>query len=168
MLRDVNAGWDLLEFRVGAGSGAGTIPSGTLSAIDTLAAPEVTRDFSFDGMTRINGLEWDPARIDFEVPFGQTERWRFTTGGNAPHPIHIHGASFQVQSRSGGRGIVFPWERGWSGYRAPVGWRDRRSAHPLRWLSGPLSHAPPQARARGSGNDDELRGRLSRPVAPPP
>ena len=27
--------------------------------------------------------------------------------------IHIHGASFQVQSRSGGRGKLFPWESGW-------------------------------------------------------
>jgi FtsP/CotA-like multicopper oxidase with cupredoxin domain len=25
----------------------------------------------------------------------------------------VHGASFQVQSRSGGRGVVFPWEQGW-------------------------------------------------------
>lgn len=113
MLRDVNAGWDLLEFRVGAGSGAGSIPTGTLSTIVPLTAPIVTREFSFDGMTRINGLEWHPDRIDFQVPFGQTELWRFTTGGNAPHPVHIHGASFQVQSRRGGRAAVFPWERGW-------------------------------------------------------
>jgi FtsP/CotA-like multicopper oxidase with cupredoxin domain len=42
------------------------------------------------------------------------ERWRFKTGGNAPHPVHVHGASFQVQSRTGGRGnMVFPWEAGW-------------------------------------------------------
>ena len=64
-------------------------------------------------MSKINGLEYDMNRIDFQVPFGQTERWRFTTNGNAPHPVHVHGASFQVQSRSGGRGTVFPWERGW-------------------------------------------------------
>jgi len=25
----------------------------------------------------------------------------------------VHGASFQVRSRTGGRGKVFPWERGW-------------------------------------------------------
>jgi len=72
-----------------------------------------TRNFSFDGMTKINGREYDINRIDFTVPFGETELWRFTTNGNAPHPVHVHGASFQVQSRSGGRGQVFPWERGW-------------------------------------------------------
>ena len=52
-------------------------------------------------------------RIDFTVPFGQTEMWIFKTNGNGPHPVHVHGASFQVISRTGGRGQVFPWERGW-------------------------------------------------------
>jgi FtsP/CotA-like multicopper oxidase with cupredoxin domain len=114
MLRDVNAGWDLLEFVVTQQvSVGGDIPTGTLSTITPLPNPVVTREFSFDGMSRINGLEYDLNRIDFQVPFGQTELWRFTTRGNAPHPVHVHGASFQVQSRSGGRGVVFPWESGW-------------------------------------------------------
>ena len=47
------------------------------------------------------------------MPFGVTERWRFVTNGNAPHPVHVHGASFQVQSRKGGRNQVFAWEQGW-------------------------------------------------------
>jgi len=47
------------------------------------------------------------------VPFWQTERWRFTTNGNAPHPVHVDGAVFQVWTRTGGRGAVMPWERGW-------------------------------------------------------
>ena len=64
-------------------------------------------------MSKINGMTYDLNRIDFQVPFGQTELWRFTSGGNGPHPVHVHGASFQVQSRSGGRGVLFPWERGW-------------------------------------------------------
>jgi len=64
-------------------------------------------------MSRINGWPYDMHRIDFRVPFGVTERWRFTTGGNAPHPVHVHGTSFQVVSRTGGRGRTFPWEGGW-------------------------------------------------------
>jgi blue copper oxidase len=112
-LQDVNSGWILLEFNVkNIVTDPHSIPT-TLSTITKLSNPVTTRIFSFDGMTRINGKEFDPNRIDFRVPFGQTELWRFTTGGNAPHPIHIHGASFQVQSRSGGRGRVFDWERGW-------------------------------------------------------
>ncbi len=42
------------------------------------------------------------------------ELWRFfLTNDNTPHPVHIHGASFQVQSRSDGRGQIFAWERCW-------------------------------------------------------
>ncbi len=113
MLQDLNAGWNLLEFNVVRQvTDNHTIPT-ALSTITRLSNPVTTRIFSFDGMTRINGREYDLNRIDFQVPFGQTELWRFTTKGNAPHPVHIHGASFQVQSRSGGRGVLFPWEQGW-------------------------------------------------------
>ncbi|HEU0291197.1 MAG TPA: multicopper oxidase domain-containing protein, partial [Anaerolineales bacterium] len=112
-LQDVNTGWILLEFSVTrAVTDSHTIPT-VLSTITPLSNPVTTRTFSFDGMTRINGKEYDHNRIDFQVPFGQTEHWSFTTGGNAPHPIHIHGASFQVLSRSGGRNKLFEWEGGW-------------------------------------------------------
>jgi blue copper oxidase len=113
MLRDLNAGWDLLEFRGTGSPGVNYNVPGTLSTITPLSNPVVTRTFIFEGMSKINGKEYDINRIDFQVPFGQTERWLFKTGHNAPHPVHVHGASFQVQSRNGGRGIVFPWERSW-------------------------------------------------------
>jgi FtsP/CotA-like multicopper oxidase with cupredoxin domain len=114
MLTDLNTGWNLLEFRVTAAvTDPYTLPTG-LSTITRLTNPVRTREFSFDGMGKINGKEYALNRIDFQVPFGQVERWRFKTGGNAPHPVHVHGASFQVQSRTGGRGnMVFPWEAGW-------------------------------------------------------
>ena len=114
LLQDQNSGWTLLEFNVTRQVNAGgVIPTGTLSSIVPLSNPILTREFSFDGMSRINGNVYDINRIDFQVPFGQTELWRFTTGGNAPHPVHVHGASFQVVSRSGGRGVLYPWEQGW-------------------------------------------------------
>jgi FtsP/CotA-like multicopper oxidase with cupredoxin domain len=113
MLRDLRAGWDLLEFNVtGTGPTQVTIPQ-TLSTIAALGNPVRTRSFSFDGMTKINGREYAMDRIDFEVPFDTVEKWTFTTNGNAPHPVHVHGASFQVVDRRGGRNKVFPWERGW-------------------------------------------------------
>ncbi|HEX6585533.1 MAG TPA: multicopper oxidase domain-containing protein [Solirubrobacterales bacterium] len=111
-LRDARSNWDLLNFPVFS-PGTGSVPTLALPSIPKLSNPVTTRTFSFDGMSKINGKEFDPNRIDFRVPFGTTELWRFTTGGNAPHPVHVHGASFQVQSRTGGRGTVFPWERGW-------------------------------------------------------
>ena len=114
MLRDLNAGWDLLEFNVtGQVSVPGSLPT-ALSTIVPLTNPgTITRTFQFEGMSKINGKVYDLNRIDFEVPAGRTELWRFRSGRNAPHPVHVHGASFQVQSRTGGRGVVYPWEQGW-------------------------------------------------------
>jgi blue copper oxidase len=113
MLKDIRSGWNLLEFRVTSNAVTYTGPRSTTSTINKLTNPVTTRVFSFDGMTKINGKEFDMNRIDFKVPFGQTELWRFTTSGNAPHPVHVHGASFQVVSRSGGRNKLFAWESGW-------------------------------------------------------
>ena len=115
MLRCLDAGWDILEFKgTGAVISGQSIPAGTLSSITDLSGPATpTRTFSFDGMTRINSLVYEMDRIDFMVPVGTVERWRFITNGNAPHPVHIHGASFQIQSRKGGRGMLYPWEGGW-------------------------------------------------------
>lgn len=113
MLRDLRAGWDLLELRVTrAVTDPATVPT-SLTTIEKLADPVVTREFSFDGMSKINGQVYAMDRIDAQVPFGQVELWRFTTSGNAPHPVHVHGASFQVQRRTGGRNRLFPWEAGW-------------------------------------------------------
>jgi blue copper oxidase len=113
-LRCLDARWDLVRF-VGSGqAGVAYSPPPVLSIIPPLAGPsQPTRTFTFDGMSRINGLEYDMNRLDFTVPFGVTERWRFKTGGNAPHPVHVHGAHFQVVSRTGGRGKLFAWEGGW-------------------------------------------------------
>ena len=113
-LRCLLAGWDLLELRRVSGTGVAFTAPPTLSVIAPLGPPVGSpRLFSFDGMNRINGRVYDPARIDFTVPAGRVETWRFRTSGNAPHPVHVHGASFQVVARTGGRGRLFPWEAGW-------------------------------------------------------
>ena len=113
MLRCLDAGWDLLQF---VGNGIATlgadIPT-SLTSIAPLGAPVRTRRFTFDGMTRVNGKTYDIDAVEFTVPLGDVERWVFVTNGNGPHPVHVHGASFQVQTRTGGRARVFDWERGW-------------------------------------------------------
>jgi FtsP/CotA-like multicopper oxidase with cupredoxin domain len=106
MLRDLNAGWNLLEFHVARlVSIGGSIPTGTLATIPTLSAQGIAQQFSFDGMTRINGREYDPNRIDLTVPFEQTERWRFRTGGNAPIPS----TSMAPRSRSSHEAAAAGW-----------------------------------------------------------
>jgi FtsP/CotA-like multicopper oxidase with cupredoxin domain len=119
-LLDGNSGWTLLRL-TGTGSTPATAPSvppsGAILSTDGPAFGSATnvpkRLFSFDGMTRINGLVYDMNRISFDVPSDTVEEWVFRTNGNAPHPVHVHGASFQVVSRTGGRGRLFPWEDGW-------------------------------------------------------
>jgi blue copper oxidase len=110
------SGWRLLDLRVANSTPVANMPAlgSSLSNVPALVAPStVTRSFGFDGMSRINGKVYDMHRMDFEVPAGTVERWRFTTGGNAPHPVHVHGTHFQVISRTGGRNRLFGWEDGW-------------------------------------------------------
>jgi FtsP/CotA-like multicopper oxidase with cupredoxin domain len=108
---------DILQFNVARQvSVPASIPS-RLSTIPKLVRPVgmTTRRFKFDGRDthNINGYVYDMNRVDFRVPFGTTELWEFQWGQGATHPVHVHGTSFQVQSRSGGRGTVSPWEQGW-------------------------------------------------------
>lgn len=115
-LRCLRSGWDLIHFIVtrDAAEERAPIPA-RLAAIEPLSPAQVRgeRTFTFEGHARINGKKFDPDRVDFRVPFGQVERWTFRSERSAPHPVHVHGTHFQVISRSGGRGRVFPWERGW-------------------------------------------------------
>ncbi len=109
---------DLLELRVTRAAqeptwSPGAFPS--IAAIDPGSADR-TREFLFQSaMMRhtINGRAFEMDRIDEEVPFGSTEIWRFTNAGPFPHPVHMHEVQFQVLSREGGRGRLFPWEAGW-------------------------------------------------------
>ena len=57
----------------------------------------------------INGLPFDPARMDASVPLGQTEIWRFSS--DLHHPVHVHLDPFQVLRR-GNRGPG-EWDHGW-------------------------------------------------------
>ncbi len=62
----------------------------------------------------INGKSYDENRIDETVTAGTTEIWSFDNiNGVDPHPMHLHGALFQVLDRTGGRGQVYPHEKGW-------------------------------------------------------
>ncbi len=101
------------------------IPS-TLSSITLLSNGMALRTREFDiankndniGMSNmkhtINGKSFDPNRIDEKVSFSSIETWIFDNSkGSEPHPMHLHGNSFQVLSRTGGRGSIMPSEKGW-------------------------------------------------------
>ena len=63
-----------------------------------------TRQFliSMGGMTHlINGAIYSLGRIDFSVPLDELEIWEFQNISDEFHPMHPHGAHFQVWSRNG-------------------------------------------------------------------
>jgi FtsP/CotA-like multicopper oxidase with cupredoxin domain len=112
-------GMDLLELVVAPGPARKDPPlPAVLSATPALGAPAAERFFEFSsghaaGSHLINGLSYDMNRVDERIPLGQTERWTFRNNSGLPHPVHLHGTHFQVESRSDGRNEVFPWEAGW-------------------------------------------------------
>jgi FtsP/CotA-like multicopper oxidase with cupredoxin domain len=114
-LRCNRAGWNILEMRIAGERDRDTDIPSAFAAIPRLSVGPGTprRTFRLEGHRRINGREYRMDHVDFRVPLGEAEIWEFESAGGAPHPVHIHGAHFQVLSRNGGRGRVFPWEQGW-------------------------------------------------------
>ena len=101
----------LLKFRVTQHvTDTSTIPS-TLRALPDIGEPTVTRTFSFDytsGHWTINGLGFDPNRIDAHPVLGTTEKWVFTNPTGTTHMVHIHDVDQQCVSRDGGP--CYPYE----------------------------------------------------------
>lgn len=101
----------LLKFRVTQHvTDTSTIPA-TLRAVPDIGEPTVTRNFSFDqtaGHWTINGLQFDPNRIDAHPVLGTTERWVFTNPTETTHMVHMHDVDQQCLSRDGGG--CYPYE----------------------------------------------------------
>ena len=102
----------LLKFRVNHSAiDTSTIPS-TLRALPDIGEPTVTRNFSFDRTANhwsINGLTFDPNRIDARPVLGSTEKWVFTNPTGTTHMVHIHDVDQQCISRDGGP--CYPYEK---------------------------------------------------------
>ncbi|MBR9989301.1 MAG: multicopper oxidase family protein [Gemmatimonadetes bacterium] len=109
---------DLLEFIVSREVRESRQIPKTLVPLVRLDRAEASRErvFRFNSMMMshtVNSRSFDMSRVDERVPFGATEVWRFVNDSPFPHPIHMHAVHFQVLTRTGGRGEVFAWERGW-------------------------------------------------------
>ncbi len=110
---------DLLElWREGGTGGEEPALPAVLSSVAPLGAPAAERLFVLQSTTqgsmhRINDLSFDMERVDEQVPLGRVERWVFRNESALPHPMHLHGTQFQIESRTGGRGTVYPYEAGW-------------------------------------------------------
>lgn len=105
----------MLQFRVDlplAGS-PGSIPAsfGPIAPPPTTTGPVRSFQLTQQAMQHfINGRVYELGRVDFTVPQGQPEIWRFTNAANFPHPMHMHGAHFRVLSRTG---TPLPTDAGW-------------------------------------------------------
>ena len=104
-LMDTLTGTQLVKFRVTQHlTDSSTIPS-VLRPLPDIGEPTITRNFSFDrtsGHWTINGLRFDPNRIDAQPVLGTTEKWVFTNPTGAPHTVHLHDVDQQCVSRNGG------------------------------------------------------------------
>jgi FtsP/CotA-like multicopper oxidase with cupredoxin domain len=110
-LTDTLTGMPLLQFRVTQHLiDDSTIPP-TLRTLPEIGEPTVTRNWSFDrtaGHWTINGLRFDPNRVDAQPVLGTTEKWIFTNATGMPHTVHSHDVYQQCLSRNGGP--CYPYE----------------------------------------------------------
>ena len=110
-LIDVLTGMPLLEFRVTEHIVDDSSIPPTLRPVPDIGEPTVTRNWSFDktaGHWTINGLRFDPNRVDAKPVLGTTEKWVFTNPTGQVHTVHIHDVSQQCISRNGA--ACYPYE----------------------------------------------------------
>ena len=101
-----------------AAAGTSRLPA-SLGPIDRLdpARAVVQRDFVLQmgmhgpGAFLINGRRFAADRVDVRVRLGDLEVWNVQNASSEFHPFHVHGAGFQVLSRS--RGPLGPQDLGW-------------------------------------------------------
>ena len=126
----MGAEFNILKLAVIAGERGVTTPPAALSevrAIRIVGAPKRKIELSMAGMRfLINGRSYRMDEISLEVKRGAVEIWSISNPAQGmPHPMHIHGFSFQVVERlnspsqmsSGGR-----FDRGRT--VSDLGWKD--------------------------------------------
>jgi FtsP/CotA-like multicopper oxidase with cupredoxin domain len=110
-LMDTLTGTQLLQFRVNQQLKDDSAIPATLRPLPDIGEPTVTRNWNFDqtdGHWTINGLRFDPNRVDARPVLGTTEKWVFFNPTVQPHTVHIHDVSQQCVSRNGG--ACYPYE----------------------------------------------------------
>jgi len=75
---------------------AGTVPADRVFVLNTMVAPADVLHQTFEVVT-INGKSY-PYTEPLEYTEGETIRWRVINPGFSEHPMHLHGAFYQVLS----------------------------------------------------------------------
>jgi FtsP/CotA-like multicopper oxidase with cupredoxin domain len=80
---------------------------------------------------QINGLTYDPNRVDVRPRLGSTEVWTFVNNSNRVHPMHLHGFFFRVLERSSGP-VAMADKLGW---KDTVGVLPDETVSVLAWFA---------------------------------
>jgi spore coat protein A, manganese oxidase len=93
---------DLLQFRVTQDLTDNSSIPATLRPLPDIGEPTVTRNWVF-GKTAshwtINGLPFDPNRVDAQPVLGTTEKWVIQNAGGRIHTFHLHDVEQECISR---------------------------------------------------------------------
>lgn len=117
-------GWggDILGVTIARNGPTHSIPA-TLVEYDRLDPSQASRTRTFrlkmvvpmpqSGMHTINDRVFDGARIDETVAANDVEIWELVNDTpDEPHPMHVHGAQFQIIDRAG-EAVTDPKDMGW-------------------------------------------------------
>ncbi len=124
------AEFNVLKLSVAAGErSAAPLPAklSELRAVRTEGAPERKIELSMEGMRfLINGRTFGMNDISFDVKRGAVEIWRIGNPERGmPHPMHIHGFSFQVVERlNSPRQVAAGARFGRGRLVSDLGWKD--------------------------------------------
>jgi len=80
-------------------------------AVQALRTRNFVLSMAQDRTWLINGVLYDPKRVDLQVRRGDIEIWQFQNQAMMAHPMHIHQTHWQVLDRNGQAPPA--WERGW-------------------------------------------------------
>ena len=84
---------DILQFRVTQDLTDNSSVPATLRPLPDVGEPTVTRTWVFGktaGVWTINGLPFDPNRVDAQPVLGTTEKWIIQNAGGRIHTFHLH------------------------------------------------------------------------------
>lgn len=130
----------IIRFDVTSATGApATIPT-TLSQLERLDPTQAVQertfefrsDFGSPPMHSINNRMFEMMRIDEQMRPGDIEIWTFMNRSQMPHPIHAHGAQFQVIDVAGETTLAPEY----------LGWKDTVLANPYEPIRVVVKIAP--------------------------
>jgi FtsP/CotA-like multicopper oxidase with cupredoxin domain len=104
--------WRTFEFNPMMGMGMMGVGMMGMGMTGRVASTDYDHGDGLLQMMGINGRSFAMDRVDVTVKLGTAEIWEISAGGMPmAHPFHVHGASFRILSKNGGKPAAH--ESGW-------------------------------------------------------